>query len=124
MYISQSEVYFESKWSLVEISDQGVPFVEFTPGSVWNEKSIKREGRDEHYSDIYFRAATKKRFYSLEPYKILDLLGDMGGLLDIVMALGVLVTMNVVRKVFNRSLLSDAYQVQGYTENKSEFYES
>ena len=54
----------------------------------------------------------------MEPYKILDLLGDMmGGLLDIINAFGVLMTLQIVRNAFNRSSLSDAYQVQGYTED-------
>ena len=48
----------------------------------------------------------------------------MGGLLDIMVAFGVLVTLSVVKKAFDRSLLSDAYQVQGYKEDNSEFYES
>ena len=46
------------------------------------------------------------------------------GLLDIMVAFGVLVTLNTVKKAFDRSLLNDAYQVQGYKENNSEFYES
>ena len=60
----------------------------------------------------------------MDPYKILDLLGDMGGLLDIINAFGILITLKIVRNAFNRSLLSDAYQVQGYIEDNSEFYES
>ena len=47
----------------------------------------------------------------MDPYKILDLLGDMGGLLDIVTAFGILLTASFVNKAFNRSLLSDTYQV-------------
>lgn len=45
----------------------------------------------------------------MDPYKILDLLGDMGGLLDIINAFGVLITLSIVRNAFSRSLLSDAY---------------
>ena len=60
----------------------------------------------------------------MDPYKILDLLGDMGGLLDIINALGVLLTISFVKHSFNRSLLGDAYQVQGYIEDNSEFYPS
>ena len=60
----------------------------------------------------------------MDPYKILDLLGDMGGLLDIMNAFGVLLTLSVVRDAFNRSLLRDTYQVQGYTVDNSEYYPS
>ena len=79
---------------------------------------------DDDYSAVYFRVASKRRIYSLDPYKILDLLGDMGGLLDIIHAFGILLTSSVVKEAFNRSLLSEAYQVQGYTEDSSEYYES
>ena len=51
------------------------------------------------------------RVYSLDPYKIIDLLGDMGGLLDIINAFGILVTMTIVKRAFQRTLLGDAYQV-------------
>ena len=68
--------------------------------------------------------ASKRRIYSLDPYKILDLLGDMGGLLDIIHAFGILLTVSIVKEAFNRSLLSEAYQVQGYTEDSSEYYQS
>ena len=62
--------------------------------------------------------------YSLDPYKILDLLGDLGGLLDLVQAIGWILTASVVKKAFDISLLSDAYQVQGYNKDYSEFYQS
>ena len=134
IFLSQSEIYFENKWSLVELHNNGVPFVEFSEGSAWSEaiaessessaSSIDSLNGETSHSDVYFRAASKKRVYSMDPYKILDLLGDMGGLLDIIMAFGVLITMQIVKKAFAISLLSDAYQVQGYTEDNSEYYES
>ena len=36
IFISKSEVYFENKWSPVEIENKGVPFFEFSAGSPWN----------------------------------------------------------------------------------------
>ena len=40
------------------------------------------------------------------------------------MAIGVLITISYVKRAFSRSLLGDAYQVQSYSENFSEFYAS
>ena len=60
----------------------------------------------------------------MDPYNIVDLLGDMGGLLDIIMAFGAILTAKEVRKAFDRSLLHDAYQVQSYSKDFSEFYPS
>lgn len=48
----------------------------------------------------------------------------MGGLLDIVFAIGTLLTVVPVSRAFHRSLLSDAYQVQGRAVDRSEYYYS
>ena len=37
IFISESEVYFESKWSLVELNNSGVKFAEFNAGSPWSQ---------------------------------------------------------------------------------------
>ena len=123
IFVSQSKVYFENKWSLVEVGNPGKPFAEFQAGNSRIE-STEHSETERIYSSMYFKAASKKRMYSMEPYKILTLLGDMGGLLDIIMAFGVLITISFVKRAFARSLLSDAYQVQSYSENNSEFYPS
>ena len=73
---------------------------------------------------MYFRAASKHRVYSLDPYKILDLLGDMGGILEIGMALGLVMTFAYVKNSYERSILTDTYQVQRYNENSREYYKS
>ena len=49
------------------------------------------------------------RTYSRDPYKILDLIGDMGGLLEIGLGLGALLTASFVKNSFTRSILSDTY---------------
>ena len=60
----------------------------------------------------------------LDTYKILDFMGDIGGLLDITMAIGVLITYSYVNQKYKRSLLGDTYQVQRYAKNNSEYYTS
>ena len=62
--------------------------------------------------------------YSLDPYKILDLLGDLGGLLELGKVFGMIFTASIVKKTFDISLLSDTYQVQGYNRDHTEFYKS
>ena len=97
IFVSQSDVYFENKWSLVETDRPSIPFPEYSASSPMIE-SIKQGDKDKTiYSSMYFRAASLKRQYSMEPYKILTLLGDMGGLLDIIMAFGVMITITLVR---------------------------
>ena len=75
-------------------------------------------------SSIYFRADHKNHFYSLEPYKISDLLGDLGGYQEIIFAVGVVLTVLIVENKFESDLMKDAYQVQAYNKNRSEYYYS
>ena len=42
---------------------------------------------------------------------MLDLLADMGGLFDIIVLFGTLITLNFVKRAFDKSVLGDAYQV-------------
>ena len=64
------------------------------------------------------------RIYSLDPYKILDLVGDLGGLLEIGLAVGLLMTFSFVKDSYERSIMGDTYQVQKYNENTKDFYHS
>ena len=73
--------------------------------------NTKEGGGEVSYADAYFRVASKKQMYSLDPYKILDLLGDLGGLLEFFKAFGMIFTASIVKKAFDISLLSDTYQV-------------
>ena len=83
--------------------------IEILGGLKWFEESqLNSEGEIE-LSTVYFRASSKMNVYSLDPYKILDLLGDLGGLLDLVKAIGWILTVSVVKKAFDISLFSDAY---------------
>lgn len=127
IFLSQSSIIFQSKWSTEEINTNGLHFIEFTAGqeihSVESETPLHNNFQDS-YSDLYFRASSKRRIYNLDPYKILALLSDMGGLLDIITSFGTLLTLSIVRNAFDRSLLSDTYQVQEYAKDSTEFYES
>lgn len=64
-----------------------------------------------HTSSVYFRANTKSRFYGRDPYKLLELLGDLGALLSVVAIFGALLTQKYVNNSYQRSLLSKTYQV-------------
>ena len=52
-------------------------------GTVWTEAAI-----DNKMSTLIFRSSLKRQVYSSDPYKILNLLGDIGGYLELIMALG------------------------------------
>ena len=123
--MSKSEVYFEDKWAVFEDGSAGRYFVEFEAATpIVQTLEPVEPGEAKVYSKVFFRAASKRRVYELDKYKVLSLLGDLGGLLDIIMAIGVLITIGYVKKQFSRSLLGDAYQVQSYSQNNTELYPS
>ena len=114
--MSKSEVYFEDKWAVFEDGSAGRYFVEFEAATpIVKSLEPVEPGEIKIYSKAFFRAASKRRVYELDQYKVLSLLGDLGGLLDIIMAIGVLITIGYVKRQFSRSLLGDAYQVQSYS---------
>ncbi len=53
----------------------------------------------------------KKHIYSLDPYKILSLLGDIGGFLELVRAVGYALTFYFVQHSFFKDVMSSAYQI-------------
>ena len=94
IYLSKSSIDFEDRMNPVRLKHEaGREFIEFTAGNHWTEEMYDRT---QALASVFFRVASKRRAYSLNPYNILDLLGDMGGLLDIVMAFGMLLTVSEV----------------------------
>ena len=75
-------------------------------------------------STLIFRSSLKRQVYSSDPYKILNLLGDIGGYLELIMALGFAMAHYFVQHEYLREIMSSAYQVQRYNDNKSEYYPS
>ena len=43
VFLSQSEIYFESKWSAVEIHSDAVPFIEVTDGAPLTVRRVTLE---------------------------------------------------------------------------------
>ena len=73
---------------------------------------------------MYFRMGTRKRVYGQDPYKVLDLFGDIGGILELLIILGLCLTESYVKHSFQRSIIKNSYQVQKYTDSHCEYYKS
>ena len=52
LFVSQSGIYFESKWSFHEIDRKEKKFYELQEGSYWSEKESSSK-----YSSIFFRSS-------------------------------------------------------------------
>ena len=84
-----------------------------------NSRLAKRE-----YISIFFRADSENRFYKREGYDLLTFLGDLGGLFDICMIMGMSLTSIFAGRMFTAALIRSAYRVQKYFRDSSQFYET
>ena len=60
---------------------------------------------------LNIRSDTINRLYKREVDNILDLLGDMGGFLQIVQAIGIIFTFALVNRSMNSAMIKEVYQV-------------
>ena len=60
---------------------------------------------DRSFVEIYLRASSIKRVYKREVVDVLTYLGDLGGLLDVLLVVGQMLTSIVARKLFTAALI-------------------
>ena len=85
---------------------------------------IDTPAKDKNYVNIYFRQDDRQMLYKREEYDMLTYLGDLGGLLDIVLLLGVAITSIFVSRLFQAAIVKQAYRVQRYLLDSTPYYES
>ena len=61
--------------------------------------------QDRLYISIYLRQDEMQKIYKREEYDLLTYLGDMGGLLDIILVVGAAISSSVVSRLFFASLV-------------------
>lgn len=109
VYVTRSDLHIEHPWSAVDLDYTGsASFFELSSSSPWTEEV---EGGDSSLgtSSVFFRAGSKHLIYGSNPYKILHLLSDLGGLLVVLASLGFLLTVCCVRRSLEQSLLKDTF---------------
>ena len=62
--------------------------------------------------------------YKREVETILDFFGDIGGLGEIVIGLGTLVTVSIVNRSMNSEMVKQVYNVQQYTNDLTSYTEA
>ena len=63
------------------------------------------------YYSVYFRADSSARLYRRSTYSLLEYLGDLGGLIDIIFILGSLIIAALIERQFNAALVGETYQI-------------
>ena len=66
---------------------------------------------EREYLGIFFRADNAHSVYKRVGYDVLTYLGDLGGMIDIVVVIGALFTGLFASRLFRAALISQAYRV-------------
>ena len=86
--------------------------------------SDKVQIQNKEYVNIYLRSDSESNFYKKESCDFLQYLGDLGGLIDIVLLLGTFLTSFLSNKGYISALIGQAYLVQEYYRNFNEYYQT
>ena len=76
--------------------------------------------KDRRYISIYLRADNKLRIYKREVQTIMDFLGDIGGIIEIVFTIGFLTTAAFVTRSMNAEMIKEAYHIQRYARDSTQ----
>ena len=71
---------------------------------------------EREYLSIFFRADNELRLYKRARDDIVTYMGDLGGLLDVLVVLGYTLTGIFASKIFKAALIGSAYRIQSYTK--------
>ena len=80
-------------WDFFDMYEKEIPFVEASSKvDYYNLMPADTPVARREYMAIFFRADSENRIYKLEGYDILTFLGDIGGLFDIIIVIGMGIT--------------------------------
>lgn len=73
---------------------------------------------------IFLRAESIQKLYRRTDYEILTYLGDLGGLIDVVVIFFYFLAQPFVRRIFQAQLVSKAYRLQKLMLDQEPYYET
>ena len=76
------------------------------------------------YATLYIRADHTSRNHTRQTYRLIEYLGDIGGLIQIILIAGSFLVGFIIERQFNAAMVSETYQIQRYTDDQTEFYSS
>ena len=112
-------------WDIYEFTEKELQIVEYASTdkrTSWIPPSTPVKERT--YVDLFLRQNESVRHYKREEYDILTLLGDLGGLLDIVLLTGVAISSPFVVRLFQAAVVSNNYRIQHYLRDMTPYYDS
>ena len=99
-------------FDIFEVDMKKFDFYETFKREDYHERVEKNtEVAEREYISIFLRADSEKRMYTRVSYDILTYLGDLGGLLDLVLVVGSLCSSFFTRRLFTAALIRQAYRI-------------
>ncbi len=126
LYYARSTLTLDDNpWKLFEVFKLMKPFFEYMRHYKYEEKPSPGESvADKEFYKIYLRADTTSRHYRRETYSLLEYLGDLGGLIDIIFIMCAAFVGTIIDRQFNAAMVGQTFQVQEYTADQTDLYES
>jgi len=73
------------------------------------------------YGSFYFRLDDDSRYYERQTYSMLEYLGDLGGLADVMIFAGQIMCFFIVHRLFVGKLIKSVYHIQKYTNDWTDY---
>ena len=96
--------FFEKEWSIFEY----IRHYSYTEVPKWTEKDPLKE---REYAAIYIRSENFSRNYTRRTYGLIEYLGDLGGIQEIIFAVCGYLVGFLIQRMFNAELVQDIYKV-------------
>ena len=122
-FMSSEITYSDNIWDIFDFSEKTQPLYEISRMVDYTIRSAE-ELSEKTYLSLFFRLESQSRIYKRIGYDILTYLGDLGGLLDFVLMMGILCSSFFASKLFSAALIGQLYRVQGYSRDYDQFYET
>ena len=128
LFFTESRVVLDDNpLKFLDIYEQEYFIFEQTRSDSYHEVAQDRENAtlsDRTYAAIYLRADEITKNHIRRTYSLLEFLGDLGGIKEILFALFSYMIGFLIERKFNTKLVGDLYKVQSYSKDQSEYYET
>ena len=124
IFYMNSQVYLNDNiYDIFDIHDVTINLLQESGRFDYIQKISKETPVSEReYISLFLRAANERQLYFRDTYDMLTYLGDLGGLIDIVMVVGYLLTTLFASKLLAAAVIGQVYRIQSYMRDESQYY--
>ena len=102
IYLMESTVRIKGNiWDIFEFTEYELEIIEYSKTQRIPKYQVPSTAlKDRYYVQVYLRQSEFIKIYKREEYDMLSYLGDMGGLLDIIIFVGIGLSSSIVARLF------------------------